>query len=80
MLACMITPGAIGPGVRHSWPRSRYCRAPGGMVLQHAYGREAKGAGAASPCAVPRPQVGRDEEAGFRASDVVSRFRYRRNS
>ena len=37
MLACMITPGAIGPGVRHSWPRSRYCRAPGGMVLQHAY-------------------------------------------
>jgi hypothetical protein len=30
MLAWMIPPGAIGPGVRHSWPRSRYSRAPGG--------------------------------------------------
>jgi hypothetical protein len=37
MLACMIPPGAIGPGVRHSWPRRRDCRARGGMVLQHAY-------------------------------------------
>jgi hypothetical protein len=37
MLAWMIPPGAIGPGVRHSWPRSRYSRAPRGMDLQHAY-------------------------------------------
>jgi hypothetical protein len=29
MLACMIPPGAIGPGVRHLWPRSRYRRARG---------------------------------------------------
>ena len=29
MLAWMIPPGAIGPGVRHSWPRRRYSRAPG---------------------------------------------------
>jgi hypothetical protein len=37
MLAWMIPPGAIGPSVRHSWPRSRYSRAPRGMDLQHAY-------------------------------------------
>jgi hypothetical protein len=42
MLACMIPPGAIGPGVRHLWPRSRYRRARG--VWSHSTLTEQYGA------------------------------------